>query len=67
MKPVTLTEDQSISARVRCGCARSDEHGWSLDPYACIEWQEGRVYVMCGYCGRTFFGDVQPMDRGNQA
>ena len=55
MKPVTLTRDQHMSARIRCGCARSSKGGWSLDPRACIEWQEGILYIMCGHCGKAVF------------
>jgi len=57
MNPVTLTQDQSMRCMIQCNCARSDRNGWSLSPRACIEWQEGRLYIMCEHCGRLEFHD----------
>jgi len=59
MKPVTLTKDQSMRCMVQCNCARSDPFGWSLSPRACIEWQEGRLYIMCDHCGRLEFAQEE--------
>jgi hypothetical protein len=59
MKPVTLTRDQSMRCMVQCNCARSDRNGWSLSPRACIEWQEGRLYIMCEHCGRLEFNQEE--------
>jgi len=58
MKPVTLTKDQSMRCMIQCNCARSDGNGWSLSPRACIEWQEGRLYIMCEHCGRLEFANA---------
>lgn len=58
MTPVTLTQDQFMNARIKCGCARSS-HGWSMDVSACIEWQEGKLYVMCNHCGRHEFAPME--------
>lgn len=55
MNPVTLDRDQSMRCMVQCNCARSDGNGWSLSPRACIEFQEGRLYIMCDHCGRLEF------------
>ena len=59
MKPVTLTKDQSMRCMIQCNCARSDGNGWSLSPRAAIEYQEGRLYIMCDYCGRLVFAQEE--------
>jgi len=55
MKPATLTKDQSMRAMIQCNCAHADRNGWSYSPVACIEWQEGRLYIMCQHCGSLRF------------
>lgn len=60
MEPAILTEDQSIPVHIKCWCAGSDGYGRSLYPRACIEWQEGRLYIMCTNCGRLTFHDGTP-------
>ena len=53
MKHVTLEQDMHMPCRVQCNCAHSDRNGWSFSPIAGIEYQEGRLYIMCRHCGRV--------------
>jgi len=44
-----------MRAMIQCNCAHTDRNGWSYSPIACIEWQEGRLYIMCQHCGSLRF------------
>jgi len=60
MEQVTLTEDMFMPAVLNCGCV---SEGMYLT--ACIEWQEGILYIMCSHCGATKFWrhkDQQSLD-----
>jgi len=52
MTPITLVHDMHMDCWVQCGCAHTDKHGYSLSPAAGIEYQEGKLYIMCRHCGR---------------
>jgi len=45
---VTLTIDMFMPCSFECGCVSE-----GLRLHACIEWQEGILYLMCGNCGKT--------------
>jgi len=48
MEPVTLSVDMFMEVHFECGCVSE-----GLRLHACIEWQEGILYLMCGNCGAT--------------